>query len=203
MLWFLRIRERLREVPRANPADTLEPPPSPAVLVAERRLSFMLRSVAQLLFAIGFFWPTLSYPMLVRLFAAYVFVDGVVALAPGGIGFRSRRVWPLLAGGAVSIATAILTYGWPGLSFPMLVTATAVWAIATGVCYAASCVSLRRGDPDHLLLLGSIASFLFGRALLSHRAADLVVLSTWMGLYALTIGIITLNLSVKQYRLSW
>jgi hypothetical protein len=60
---------------------------------------------------------------------------------------------------------------------------------------------LRRADRDYLLLLSGIASGLFARALLSSTAADTVVISTWMGLYGLTLGILFLTLALRQYEL--
>lgn len=202
MLWLLRIRDRLREAPRPDAAELPEELLSPAELVAQRRLAFLLRSPAHFLFAVAFLWPALSFAMLTWLFAAYLFVDAALALAPGGLGIGTRPLWPLFAGGLASLGTAIAAYGWPDPSFSTLVMLAAIWAMAVGAAYGAACFTLREADPDHLLLLSSIASLLFGRALLSHRATDLVVLSTWMGLYALTMGVVTLNFAVKQYRLS-
>ena len=162
-----------------------------------------MRSLAHVLFAVAFFWPALSLSMLTRLFAGYLFIDGVLAVAPGGLTRRDRVVWPLAAGGLAGIAIAAVIYCGPGLGFAGLVTSAAAWAIAVGIAYGLAAVTLREADRDHLLLLGSIASLLFARALLSGTASDPVVLSTWMGLYALTMGVVTLNLALKQYRLSW
>jgi hypothetical protein len=49
-------------------------------------------------------------------------------------------------------------------------------------------------------LLSGIAIGLFGRALMSHAAGDVVVLSTWLGLYALTSGILLFKLTLQRYR---
>jgi uncharacterized membrane protein HdeD (DUF308 family) len=176
------------------------PGSSSAFLVfAERRLSLSLRSGAAMLSAIAFFWPTVTAADLIPLFAAYLFIDGALALAPGGLRLSQRRAWPLLTGGGINMATAGFVYFWPGMTLPLLIHAAALWAIASGATMALSSATLRDADGDYLFLLAGIAALLLGRALLSHPALDVVVLSTWIGLYALTSGILLLKLILPQH----
>ncbi|HEX3864255.1 MAG TPA: DUF308 domain-containing protein [Stellaceae bacterium] len=168
--------------------------------MAGRQVSFALRSAAAILFAIVFVWPDLPSSLLVRLFAAYTFTDGVLILASGGWSRSHGLAWPLLLGGCLDIAIAGTVYIWPDLTLPMLADAAAIWAIAAAASLVAACIALREADTDHLLLAGAIVSLTFGRALLSGLATDGVVLSTWLGLYALTIGIVMLKLTLKHSR---
>ncbi len=173
---------------------------SASALLDQRRLSVALRSAAALVFAIGFLWPAISETTLIGLFAAYAFVDGILALSPGGWGFPDRPVWPLLVGGLVGLAASAAASVGPGMNLPDLVHLTTIWAIALAITFSAACATLREADADYLLLLCGIASALFGRALLSHMAGDVVVLSTWMGLYTLTLGILLLKLALQLYQ---
>jgi uncharacterized membrane protein HdeD (DUF308 family) len=173
--------------------------PSAFLLFDERRLSLSLRSGAAVLFAVAFFWPTVTAAGLIPLFAAYLFVDGALALAPGGWRLRERRAWPLLAGGGIDMAAAAFVYFWPGMTVPLLIYAAALWAIATGATVGLAGATLREVDGDYLFLLSGIAALVLGRALLSHPALDAVVLSTWIGLYALTNGIVLLKLVLPQH----
>ncbi len=173
--------------------------PTAAEIVADRGLSLAFRSAAAFVFATAFLWPTINDAMLFRLFAAYAFVDGVLALAPGGWELSYRRAWPLLIGGCVNLVGSGIAYAWPGMNVPMLADVTAIWAVAIGGTFAIACFTLREADPDCLLLLGGIASLVFGRALMSQLAGDVIVLSTWMGLYALTMGVLLLKLTLRRY----
>jgi uncharacterized membrane protein HdeD (DUF308 family) len=83
---------------------------------------------------------------------------------------------------------------------PDLVNLATVWAIALGITFTVASATLRQAGGDYLLLLSGIASAVFGRALLSHMAGDVVVMSTWTGLYALTLGIVLLKLTLQLYR---
>ena len=169
------------------------------VLFAERRLSLALRSAAAVVFAIAFFWPTVTGVALVRMFAAYVFVDGALALAPGGWRLAQCRAWPLLIGGGIDMAVAGFVYFWPGMAMPLLMETIAVWAIALGATMALACATLREADSNHQLLLAGIVALLLGRALLPQPAIGAVVLSAWVGIYALSNGIVLLKLVLPQY----
>jgi len=61
-----------------------EPPHHAAALLHERRSFLAFRAAAALLFGLAFLWPHLPETMVVRLFAGYALVDGILALAPGG-----------------------------------------------------------------------------------------------------------------------
>src|SRR5205085_9330404 len=126
--------------------------------------------------------------------------DGVLALSPGGWGLPHRPAWPLLCGGCIDLAAAAAAYAWPGLSLVELIGLIMIWAIALATTFAVACVTLRAADEDNLFLLSGIAAALFARALLSPMAADLVVLSTWTGLYAVTAGIVLFKLALQLYR---
>ena len=82
-----------------------------------------------------------------------------------------------------------------------LVNLLTAWAFALGTTFTVAAATLRGADPDCLLLLSGIASGLFARALLTYTAADIVVISTWTGLYGITIGILFLKLTLQQYQL--
>lgn len=173
--------------------------PPAFLLFSERRPSLAMRSGAAVLFAVAFFWPSMTGAGLVRLVAAYFFIDGALALAPGGLGLSQCRAWPLLIGGCIDMAAAGIVYFWPGMTAPLLIHAAALWAIATGAAMALAGAALREADRDYLFLLAGIAALVLGRALLSHPALDAVVLSTWIGLYALTNGILLLKLVLPQH----
>jgi uncharacterized membrane protein HdeD (DUF308 family) len=171
-----------------------------SALLDQRRLSLALRSAANLLFAIAFFWPTLTFSASVQLFVAYAFVEGVLTLSPGGWRMAQRAVWPLLIGGCVNVAMAAAVYVWPAMTPFEFANLLVIWAIALAASRTVGCATLRDADRDYLLLLSGIAAALFGRAVLTPAAGDVVVLATWLGLYALTLGILLFKLTLQRYR---
>ena len=139
--------------------------------------------------------------MLTWLFAAYAFIDGALAVSPGGWAISAWRTWPLLLGGSFSLVGGIAAYTWPNISLPLLENVAAVWAVAIGASFLAAYVALRAADQRHLFFLCALAGLVFGRALLSQLAGDVVILSTWMSLYVLTMSVLFLKLTLQHYEL--
>ena len=173
---------------------------SAGALLDARRLSLALRSAAALIFAVAFLWPALGEAALIRLFALYAFIDGVLAVSPGGWRPDDRAAWPLLLGGLADLAAAAFAYAWPEIGLFGLAMVATTWAIAQAASFALAWVGLRAADGTGLLLLSGIAAAVFARSLLSNLAGDAIVLSTWIGLYALTVGILFFKLTLQRYR---
>ena len=180
-----------------------EPAQGARTLLYDRRAALAFRAAAALVFGLAFLWPDLHETMVPRLFAGYVLADGILALLPGGWGTLQRLGWPLLIGGCIDIAAAFAVYlALPsGMTMLLLGSIAMVWVIASGTAFTVACATLRQSDTEHLFLAAGIASLLLGRALLSQLATDSVVLSTWLGLYALTMAVLFLKLALKHYRL--
>ena len=177
-------------------------PAQPATdLLDDRRRSLALRTATAFLFGVAFFWPEINDAAVIRLFAAYAFLDGILALAPGGWALPYRLGWPLLIGGSIDVIASATVYAWPGLTLPGLADVAAVWAIASAFAFVTAYVALHRADNDQFFLLGGIVSLILGRALLSQVPIDAIVLSAWMGLYAMTMSVLFLKLTLKHYRL--
>jgi len=168
-------------------------------LLQDRRLSLALRTAAAFLFGTAFLWPDLGEAATIRLFAAYTFIDGILALSPGGWGTVFRLGWPLLIGGVIDLAGSGIAYVWPGMTLPILGDVAAIWAIASAFSFLAAYSTLHRCDRGQLFLLCAIASMVLGRALLSHVPFDAIILSTWFGIYAMAIWVLLLKMTLKQY----
>ncbi len=170
-----------------------------AELLQDHRLSLALRTLAAFLFGTAFLWPGVNDVATIRLFAAYTFVDGILALSPGGWGLAFRLGWPLLIGGVIDLAGSGITYIWPEMSLPQLGDVAAGWAIASSFGFLAAYAALHRSDRTQLFLLCAIASMILGRALLSSVPLDAIILSTWLGLYAMTVWVLLLKMTLRQY----
>jgi uncharacterized membrane protein HdeD (DUF308 family) len=173
-------------------------------LLDERRLSVALRSMVALFFGIGFLWPGVPDAVVIRLFALYAFADGVLVLAPGGWAAPYRLGWPLLIGGCIDIGAACAVYLWLwfGMTMSALANIALPWAVGHAIAFTVACITLRRSDTDHLFLASGIASLVFARALLSPLTADPIILSTWIGLYAVTMAVLFLKLTLKHYQIT-
>ena len=106
---------------------------------------YAVRGVAAIIFGIlALVWPGPTLAILVILFGAYAFVDGIallVALARGDVLARRHR-WATGLMGAVGIVIAIATLVWPGITALTLLYLVAIWAIATGVLAIVAAIEL-------------------------------------------------------------
>ncbi|BDE07505.1 hypothetical protein WPS_27810 [Vulcanimicrobium alpinum] len=77
-----------------------------------------LRGVLGILFGVvAFVWPGMTLLVLIALFGAYMFLDGVGALVQAKRFRHERERWPaLLAEAALGIIIGVVTFFWPGVT---------------------------------------------------------------------------------------
>jgi len=124
-----------------------------------------LRGALAVVFGIvAFIWPGLTLEVLLLLFGAYAFVDGIIVLSFGLMAAGSGgRWWPLVLGGIVGIAAGVLTFFYPGATALALVLVIGGWAIVTGVLEIAGAIRLRNLISNEWLMgLSGLLSIVFG-----------------------------------------
>jgi uncharacterized membrane protein HdeD (DUF308 family) len=168
-------------------------------VLAERWWAVGLRGVLAIIFGLlCLLTPGIAVGALVLLFAAYMLVDGVFAIISGIRAARSGQRWGLLIlEGVVDLAAGALAVIWPAITLVALVWIVAIWAIVSGALMLAAAFAL---NPDYgrwLLALGGIASLVFGILLIIEPLIGAVVLTLWIGAYALVFGVLLLVLGFQ------
>src|SRR6266567_4698333 len=105
-----------------------------------------LRGALAIVFGVAaFVSPGLTFDVLVLLFGAYAFVDGVIVLSFGLMAAgEHKRWWPLLVGGLFGIAAGVLTFVQPAATALALVYVIGAWAIVTGALEIVAAIRLRK-----------------------------------------------------------
>jgi uncharacterized membrane protein HdeD (DUF308 family) len=154
-----------------------------------------LRGVAALALGIAAFALTgITLLVLLAVFVAYLFIDGVFALV-AGVGGRS---WLLIAEGVLGIAAGVIALVWPNVTLLALALVIAAWAILTGIAELAAAVSLRRVIRNEwLLAVGGLLSIVFGILVALFPAAGLFAVVYVIGAYAVVWGVILLALAFR------
>jgi uncharacterized membrane protein HdeD (DUF308 family) len=160
---------------------------------------FALRGVLALVFGIlALYQPLAALAALVLVFGVWAFIDGISALALAIGGWRS---WQLLLGGLVGIGVGLLTFFRPGITALGLYAAVAAWSIARGILEIVVAIELRKEiEGEVWLILGGIASIVFGVLMIALPMAGVLALAWLIGLYALLFGGIQLALAVRLHR---
>lgn len=162
--------------------------------------AFVIRGVLAIAFGlIALFEPGVTMLSLVLVFAVYALMDGVFAIVGAVRAARAGERWMWFAlEGVVDIVAAAVAVAMPGLTVVVFITLLAIWAIVTGGFMLAAAF---RMDADHgrwWLVLGAIASLAYGVLLLIAPLIGAVVLTWWIGAYAIVFGI---SLLIVAFRL--
>jgi uncharacterized membrane protein HdeD (DUF308 family) len=159
-----------------------------------------LRGVAGILFGIGaFVWPGATLAVLILVFGAYVFVDGIFAVV-AGIGMRRQLSlwWLVVVEGVAGIILGVLTFRSPDTTALVLLTFIAAWSIVTGIFEIATALRIRTMiENEWLMILSGVVSIIFGILLLAQPGAGEIAIVWLLGAYALLFGILTLMLAFR------
>ncbi|HEX8663280.1 MAG TPA: HdeD family acid-resistance protein [Beijerinckiaceae bacterium] len=158
-----------------------------------------LRGAFAVLFGIvAFTAPGATILSLVFLFSAYMLVDGVCAIVSAVRAARAGERWGLLVlEGVADIATGAVVLAWPGLTVLAFVLMMAAWAVVSGALMLAASFRLHRAHGRWWLALGGVVSIIYGIMLVIAPLVGALVLTWWLGAYALVFGIALLVLAFR------
>jgi uncharacterized membrane protein HdeD (DUF308 family) len=162
-----------------------------------------VRGIAAILFGImALIWPGPTLAVLILLFGAYAFVDGVVllvALARGDVLARSHK-WTTGLMGVLGIVISVATLMWPGLTALTLLYLVAFWAITMGILQIVAAIEFRREiDGEFFVVLGGILSIVFGGLLAAFPGTGLLSLVWLVGFWAELFGFSSLGIAYRLH----
>ena len=161
--------------------------------------ALVIRGVIAVVFGlVAFLAPGLTLDTLVLVFGAYALVDGIFAIIAAALALSKNDRWGLLLlEGVVGVAAGIGAWALPGLAIVVFVTLLAVWAVITGALSVAAAFRLDNGHGNWLLGLAGVISIIWGVLLWIWPIAGAVVLTLWIGAYALFFGITLIALGLR------
>lgn len=186
-------------------ADRARPDPEAArsgamsALLAQNWWAVALRGVCAILFGlIALLLPGVTITTLVLLFAAYMLVDGIFAIVAGvRAATRRERWWPLILEGVVDIAAGVIAILAPIATVFAFVWLGAAWAVISGATMIAAAIRLRATHGKWWLGFGGVVSMLWGILLFVAPIPGAVVMTWWLGGYALVFGAALLVLAFR------
>jgi uncharacterized membrane protein HdeD (DUF308 family) len=161
--------------------------------------AFVARGLLAILFGlIALFMPGATMLSLVLVFAAYTFVDGAFAITGAVKSARQHERWGALAlEGIVDMLASIAAVMLPGLTVVVFVALVAAWALITGGLMLSASFKLDAQHGRWWLVLGGVASLVYGAALVIAPMLGALVLTWWIGAYALIFGVAMLALAFR------
>jgi uncharacterized membrane protein HdeD (DUF308 family) len=167
-------------------------------LLARNWWAVLLRGIAAILFGLAaLLAPGLTLASLVLLFAAYMLVDGVFAIVSAIRAARRQERWALFVlEGVVDLVAGAAVFLLPGAALLAFVALLAIWALISGGLMVASAFRLHRDHGRIWLIVGGVASVVWGALLLVYPITGLVVMTWYIGAYALVFGVSLIVLGV-------
>jgi uncharacterized membrane protein HdeD (DUF308 family) len=158
-----------------------------------------LRGVFGVIFGIiALLMPVATIIALVLLFSAYMLVDGCFALYTAFRAMSRRESWGMpLIQGIASIAAAAVAFLWPGITILAFVLLIGAWSIVSGCLMAAAAFRVEGRYGRGWLAFGGIISLLYGFLMIITPLIGAVVLTWWLGVYALIAGIAMIVLAFR------
>jgi uncharacterized membrane protein HdeD (DUF308 family) len=168
-------------------------------VLAQNWWAIALRGVLGILFGIIVFMaPVATMLSLALLFAIYLLADGVFGIVAAIRAAQRHERWGLLLAEAVlDIVMGVIAALFPASAVLAFVLVTAAWALLTGGLMLAAAFRLHISHGRWWLALGGIISILWGVLLVLAPLAGAVVLTWWLGGYALVFGVMLLILAFR------
>lgn len=156
-------------------------------------------AVSILLGLVAFTMPGLTIAALVTIFGVYAVIQGVLAIMAAIRGIKEHDRWGwMLIEGIVCIFAGVAAFVMPGAGAIALVWLVAAWAIAIGVLEIAAGVRLRKLiEGEWMLIVAGVLAVLLGFYIASRPGVGVLLLATWLGVYAIFAGIVTLLLAFR------
>jgi uncharacterized membrane protein HdeD (DUF308 family) len=168
-------------------------------LLAQNWWALGLRGVFAILFGlVALFLTGPTILSLVLFFSAYMLVDGVFGIVAAVRAARQGERWVLLVlEGVLNIAVGILALVMPGLTVIAFVLLLAAWSLVSGGLMIGAAFRLRKDHGRWWLAVAGIVSVIFGVLLAIAPLIGAIVLTWWLGAYALAFGVALLVLAFR------
>jgi uncharacterized membrane protein HdeD (DUF308 family) len=161
---------------------------------------FLIRGLVAILFGIlAFLWPGATIVAIGILFGAYAFGDGIFAIVAAVRAAEThQRWWPFLIEGIVGLLIAAITFYDVRITLFAIYLVIAAWAFLTGILEIVAAVQLRKHIANEVwLIIGGIASILFGGLLLWFPLPSILALIWLIAAYAIVFGVIMITFSLR------
>lgn len=132
--------------------------------------------------------PTDTVLALLLFLGIYLIVDGVFGLVSSVMAARRQERWGLLvAESLLNVLVGVILLVEPGIGLIVFMLLLAAWAIVTGALMIGAAMNHKR-DGKSWLVGGGLVSVVFGILLAVAPVIGAVVLTWWLGVYALMFG---------------
>ncbi len=168
-------------------------------LLARNWWAMALRGLIAILFGlVALLLPGAAMLSVALVFALYLLLDGVLGIVSAVRAASHHARWGvLLLEGAINIAMGIVAAIFPAAAVLAFVLIVAAWALITGALLLTAAFRLHITHGRWWLTLGGLVSIVWGVVLIIAPLTGALVLTWWLGAYAIVFGIMLLALGFR------
>lgn len=173
-------------------------------MIAERLTAHWWLPVVRGIFAILFgllaiAWPHSTLIVLILLFGAFCFVDGIFAIVQAIRYATHHERWgALFLEGAVGILAGLLAYAAPAAIALFFIAVVAGWAIITGIFEIIAAFRIRQSIANEFFMAAAgILSIVLGILIYMFPAVGLLAWVWLIGVYAIFFGGLMIGLGIR------
>jgi uncharacterized membrane protein HdeD (DUF308 family) len=185
----------------AHPSFGYTDPQSDAMstVLAQNWWAVALRGIFGILFGlIALLVPVSTILGLTLFFAAYMLVDGIFGIVAGIRAAQRHERWGMLVAEAiVNFIAGGIALLLPGLTVVAFVLLLAAWAVVSGGLMIGAAFRLNIEHGRWWLVLSGVCSVIFGALLFIAPLLGAIVLTWWVGAYAIVFGVMLLMLAFR------
>jgi uncharacterized membrane protein HdeD (DUF308 family) len=173
-----------------------------SALLAQNWWAIALRGVFAILFGVlAILLPGVTLGSLVLLFGIYMLVDGAFDIVAGiRAATRHDRWGGLVLEAIIDFIAGAIALFWPIATIFAFVLLMAAWAIISGIALLVATFRLHVSHGRWLMGVGGVVSIVWGILLAIAPAIGAIVLTWWIGGYALFFGAALLGLAFRLRR---
>ena len=163
----------------------------------------LLRGLASIAFGVlAVLWPGLTIVVLVVLWGAWAFVDGVTSLATAWKARdEGKPVWPLVLIEVLVVGAGIVAAMSPGLTAVALLTFIAWWAVVMGVFQVIHAIRVRKAiEHEWMLILSGVVSVLFGAFMLTSPTRGALAVVWMISVWSIAFGVMLASAAIRIKR---
>lgn len=168
-------------------------------VLARNWWAFVIRGVLAVLFGlVALFMPGVTMLSLVLVFAAFTIAQGIFAVVGAVRAAEQGEQWGLLVlEGVVDVLTGVAAAAWPGLTVVVFVALISAWAVISGGLMLAAAIKVDGAHGRGWLIVAALASIIYGALLVTAPMIGALVLTWWIGAYAIVFGIAMLAFALR------
>ena len=172
-----------------------------SALLAQNWWAIALRGALAIAFGlIALLLPEVTILALVLLFAAYMLLDGILAIIAGVRAARRHDRWGwLIVEGVVDLVAGVIAVVWPLITIVAFVFLLGAWAIVSGVLLFGASFRLHMGHGSWLMALAGAISVIWGVLAILWPITGALTLTWLLAAYALFFGVVLLFLAFRLH----